>query len=67
MADWEMRLVCSRGRCRAEAFGQEIPLRLTPSGHPYISLSISEDTDVPDESGGPLGVRNRLQESEDSS
>ena len=38
MAKWQMRLVFLPTNYRASAFGEEVPLMLTPDGHPFLAL-----------------------------
>ena len=38
MARWQMRFVFTTASYRAFAFGEEVPVMLTPDGHPYLSL-----------------------------
>ena len=38
MARWQMRFTFTTAEYRAFAFGKEVPLKMTPDGHPYLSL-----------------------------
>ena len=62
MARWQMRLAFLPGSYRAFAFGEEIPLMLTPDGHPYLSL-----VKLPRISRSPRGTSVASEEQEPSS